>query len=82
MRIDIKTPRQETKETLKQLINNYHTIHPEKGYRAVRKDISNDTGWIVSSYLMYQCFREGASILKRVEERLEDQKVCLISFQT
>lgn len=58
MRIDIKTPRQETKETLKQLINNYHTIHPEKGYRAVRKDIFNDTGWIVSSYLMYQCFRE------------------------
>lgn len=32
MRIDIKTPRQETKETLKMLIKNYHTIHPEKGY--------------------------------------------------
>jgi hypothetical protein len=50
MSIDIKTPRQETKETLKTLIKNYHSIHPEKGYRAVRKDIINDTGWMVSSY--------------------------------
>ncbi|MDD4532078.1 MAG: hypothetical protein PHW22_01405 [Bacilli bacterium] len=58
MRIDVKTPRQETKETLKMLIKNYHAIHPEKGYRALRKDIFNDTGWMVSIYLMYQCFRE------------------------
>ncbi len=32
-----KTARQETKETLKMLIKNYHSIHPEKGYRALRK---------------------------------------------
>jgi hypothetical protein len=58
MSIDIKTPRQETKETLKMLIKNYHSIPPEKGYQAVRKDIFNDTGWMVSNYLMYQCFKE------------------------
>ncbi|MGD9909843.1 MAG: hypothetical protein AB7U79_04460 [Candidatus Izemoplasmatales bacterium] len=49
-----KTAREETKETLKMLIKNYHSIHPEKGYRALRKDIINETGWIVSYYLMYQ----------------------------
>ena len=53
-----KTAREETKETLKMLIKNYHGVHPEKGYRALRKDIINETGWIVSFYLMYQCFRE------------------------
>lgn len=57
-RRDNKTARQETKETLKMLIKNYHSIHPEKGYRALRKDIINKTGWIVSYYLMYQCFKE------------------------
>jgi len=53
-----KTARQETKDTLKMLIKNYHNIHPEKGYRSLRKDIINETGWIVSFYLMYQCFKE------------------------
>jgi hypothetical protein len=67
MSVDIKTPRQETKETLKMLNKNYHTIHPEKGYRAIRKDILNDTGWIVSSYLMYQCLERWASILNPVK---------------
>lgn len=28
------------------------------GYRAVRNNIFNDIGWLVSSYLMYQCFKE------------------------
>ena len=37
---------------------NYHKMYPTKGYRALRKDIKIDTGWIVSYYLMYTCFRE------------------------
>lgn len=53
-----KTQRQETKDYLKSLILNYHKMYPTKGYRALRKDIKIDTGWIVSYYLMYQCFKE------------------------
>ena len=53
-----KTERQETKETLKMLVKNYHSIHPECGYRAIRKMILNETGWIVSFYSAYQAFRE------------------------
>lgn len=33
-------------------------MYPTKGYRVVRKEIKIDTGWIVSYYLMYQCFKE------------------------
>ena len=40
------------------MIKNYHEIYPTKGYRAIRRDIKTDTGWIVSYYLMYQCFKE------------------------
>lgn len=53
-----KTQRQETKDYLKSLIKNYHEMYPTKGYRAIKKDIKTDTGWIVSYYLMYQCFKE------------------------
>jgi hypothetical protein len=53
-----KTERQEAKETLKMLVKNYHSIHPECGYRAIRKMILNETGWIVSFYSSYQAFRE------------------------
>ena len=53
-----RTQQQETNDYLKSLIKNYHEIYPTKGYRSVRKEIKIDTGWIVSYYLMYQCFKE------------------------
>jgi len=40
------------------LIKNYHEMYPTKGYRSIRKDIRDETGWVVSYYLMYRCFRE------------------------
>ncbi len=40
------------------LIKNYHEIYPTKGYRSIRKDIRDETGWVVSFYLMYKCFKE------------------------
>jgi len=40
------------------LIKNYHEAFPTKGYRSIRKDIRDETGWGVSYYLMYRCFRE------------------------
>lgn len=52
------THQEKTKNHLKMLIKNYHEIYPTKGYRAVRKDILDETGWFVSYYLMYRCFRE------------------------
>lgn len=39
------------------LVKNYNSIHPECGYRAIRKMILNETGWIVSFYSAYQAFR-------------------------
>lgn len=37
---------------------NYHNMYPTKGYRSLKKNMMTDTGWIVSYYLMYQCFKE------------------------
>jgi hypothetical protein len=53
-----KTERQETKETLKMLVKNYHTIHSECEYRAIRKMILNETGfWIL--YKIIYSLKEG-----------------------
>jgi len=63
-----QTHQEKTKNHLKMLIKNYHEIYPTKGYRAIRKDILDETGWIVSYYLMYRCFRE-MEIFSKVSRR-------------
>jgi len=33
-------------------------MYPTKGYRSIRREIIKDSGWLVSFYMMYQCFKE------------------------
>jgi transposase InsO family protein len=57
-RLGTKTKGEEHKESVKVKIKKYHELYPTKGYRNIRREIMREDGWIVSLYMMYQCFKE------------------------
>jgi hypothetical protein len=57
-RLERKTKQESYKDSLKTQIKVYHEMYPTKGYRSIRREIIKDSGWLVSFYMMYQCFKE------------------------